>query len=133
MKEAGSKCKMVVSGQNYPALLQKLIVQGLIKIEEMEVVVYCRSEDVTTVTKILPKAVEEYVTIMKKESGVTLHPKVTVNADRARDLPDSSNGGVKLTALNGKIVLDNTMTSRLELVYEELMPSIRAILFPEAE
>jgi len=124
---------MVVSGQNYPALLQKLIVQGLIKIEEMEVVVYCRAEDVATVTKILPKAVEEYVTIMEKESGVKLHPNVTVNANRAKDLPDSSNGGVKLTALNGKIVLDNTMTSRLDLVYEELMPSIRAILFPEAE
>lgn len=133
MKEAGSKCKMVVSGQNYPALIQKLIVQGLIKIEEMEVVVFCRAEDVTTVTKVLPKAVEEYVTIMEKESGIKLQPKVTVNADRAKDLPDSSNGGVKLTALNGKIVLDNTMTSRLELVYEELMPSIRAILFPEAE
>lgn len=133
MKEAGSKCKMVVSGQNYPALLQKLIVQGLIKIEEMEVVVYCRGEDVATVTKILPKAVDEYVAIMEKESGVKLEPKVTLNADRAKDLPDSSNGGVHLTALNGKIVLDNTMASRLELVYEELMPSIRAILFPEAE
>ena len=133
MKEAGSKCKMVVSGQNYSALLQKLIVQGLIKIEEMEVVVYCRGEDVATVTKILPKAVEEYVTIMEKESGVKLEPKVTLNGDRAKDLPDSSNGGVHLTALNGKIVLDNTMTSRLELVYSELMPSIRAILFPEAE
>ena len=66
MKEAGSKCKMVVSGQNYPALLQKLIVQGLIKIEEMEVIVYCRGEDVATVTKILPKAVDEYVEIMER-------------------------------------------------------------------
>ena len=105
----------------------------MIKIEEMEVVVYCRKEDVTTVTKILPKAVEEYVAIMEKESGVKLEPKVTINGDRAKDLPDSSNGGLHLTALNGKIVLDNTMTSRLDLVYSELMPSVRTILFPEAE
>mmetsp|Transcript_585 Transcript_585/g.1216 ORF Transcript_585/g.1216 Transcript_585/m.1216 type:complete len:222 (-) Transcript_585:213-878(-) len=131
MKEASSKCKMVASGTNYPQLLQKLIVQGLIKIEEMEVVVYCRKEDVATVKKIVPAAVKEYVEIMEKESGVKLQPNVTVNEDRSKDLPESSNGGVKLTALNGRLVCDNTMSSRLALVNEELMPSIRAILFPE--
>mmetsp|Transcript_32961 Transcript_32961/g.66471 ORF Transcript_32961/g.66471 Transcript_32961/m.66471 type:complete len:145 (+) Transcript_32961:331-765(+) len=131
MKEASSKCKMVASGTNYPQLLQKLIVQGLIKIEEMEVVVYCRKEDVATVKKIVPAAVKEYVEIMEKESGVKLQPNVTVNEDRSKDLPESSNGGVKLTALNGRLVCDNTMLSRLALVNEELMPSIRAILFPE--
>mmetsp|Transcript_11440 Transcript_11440/g.23410 ORF Transcript_11440/g.23410 Transcript_11440/m.23410 type:complete len:222 (+) Transcript_11440:177-842(+) len=131
MKEASSKCKMVASGTNYPQLLQKLIVQGLIKIEEMEVVVYCRKEDVATVKKVVPAGVKEYVEIMEKESGVKLQPNVTVNEDRSKDLPESSNGGVKLTALNGRLVCDNTMLSRLALVNEELMPSIRAILFPE--
>ncbi|EED90618.1 putative v-type h-ATPase subunit [Thalassiosira pseudonana CCMP1335] len=131
MKEASSKCKMVAGGKNYDGLLQKLIVQGLIKIEELEVTVYCRSEDVSTVKKVLPAAVEEYVDIIEKESGVRLTPNVTLNEDRAKDLPESSNGGVKLTACEGRIVCDNTMTSRLELVYSELKPSIRAILFPE--
>ena len=68
---------------------------------------------------------------MEKESGVKLNPNVTINEDRSRDLPESSNGGVKLTALANKIVCDNTMSLRLALVYEELMPSIREILFPE--
>lgn len=131
MKEAASKCKMVSSGANYSQLLQKLIVQGLIKIEEMEVKIYCRKEDKATIKKIIPAAVKEYVDIMLKESGVKLDPKVTVNEDSARDLPESSNGGIKLTACDNRIVCDNTMTSRLELVYSELMPSIRAILFPE--
>jgi len=131
MKEASSKCKVVADGSNYSALLQKLVVQGLVKIEEMEVVVYCRKEDVRTVTKVLPAAVKEYVDIMQKESGIKLSPKVTVNSDRNKDLTESSNGGVKLTALRGKIVCDNTMSSRLALVYLELMPSIREILFPE--
>jgi len=130
-KEASSKCKMVASGQNYPQLLQKLIVQGLIKIEELEVTVYCRKEDVSTIKKVIPAAVKEYVDIIEKESGIKLSPKVSVNPDRARDLPESSNGGLKLTALNNKIVCDNTMSSRLGLVYKELLPSIRAILFPE--
>jgi V-type H+-transporting ATPase subunit E len=133
MKEASSKCKVVADGSNYPALLQKLIVQGLVKIEELEVVVYCRKEDVATVKKVVPAAVKEYVDIMEKESGIKLTPTVTVNGDRKRDLPDSTNGGVKLTACQNKIVCDNTMTSRLTLVYSELMPSIREILFPDGQ
>lgn len=131
ISEAGAKCAVVTRGQNYPQLLQKLIVQGLIKIEENEVTVFCRGEDVATVQGILPAAVKEYVDIMKRESNVTLTPKVTLNSDRSKDLAENSYGGVLLTALGGKIVCDNTMKSRLTLVYEELLPSIRAILFPE--
>ena len=131
LKEAGAKCAVVTRGQNYPQLLQKLIVQGLIKIEEDTVEIYCRAQDVQTVSSILPAAVKEYVTIMKRESGVTLSPTVTLNTNRGQDLPESSFGGVLLTALAGKIVCDNTMASRLNLVYEELLPSIRAILFPD--
>lgn len=132
LKDAAAKCAVVARGGNYPQLLQKLIVQGLIKIEENEVLVYCRSEDVATVTKILPAAVAEYVDILKRESGVTLKPHVTINTDRSKDLKEDTYGGILLTALNGKIHCDNTMASRLHLVYEELLPSIRAILFPEA-
>jgi len=131
LSEAGAKCAVVARGQNYPQLLQKLIVQGLIKIEENEVTVFCRSEDVGTVKKILPAAIQEYVEIMKRESGVKLSPKVSVNEDRSKDLGEKTYGGVLLTALAGKIKCDNTMASRLHLVYEELLPSIRAILFPD--
>jgi len=133
LSESGAKCAVVARGQNYPQLLQKLIVQGLIKIEENEVKVFCRQADVATVKKILSEAVREYVEIMKRESGITLKPKVTLNTDRSRDLAESSFGGVLLTAYNGRIVCDNTMSSRLNLVYTELLPAIRAILFPEEQ
>lgn len=131
ISEATTKCVAVANGANYPQLLQKLIVQGLIKIEENTVEIYCRTKDVPIVTKILPAAVAEYVSIMQRESGVTLQPVVTMNADRARDLTDSVAGGIVLTALNGHITCDNTLQSRLSLVYEELLPAIRAILFPD--
>merc|ERR1712071_656253 len=126
LSEAGAKCAMVARGSNYASLVQKLI-----KIEDLEVVVFCRGEDKGTVTKILPAAIKEYVAIIEKESGVTLKPKVTINNDSKKDLPESSYGGVKVTAESGKIVCLNTMAARLNLVYEELLPSIRAILFPE--
>ena len=133
IKESGSKCAVVARGQNYPQLLQKLIVQGLIKIEENEVVIYCRKDDVATVKKVIPDAVKEYVEIIKREAGVTLKPDVKVNEERSKDLGEETHGGVLLTALNGKIKCENTLASRLNLVYEELLPSIRAILFPEVQ
>lgn len=131
LEEAGQKCAMVARGTNYPQLLQKLIVQGLIKIEEMKVTVYCRDEDKATVSSVLDAAVAEYVEIMERESGITLKPVVSMNTDESKNLPESSFGGVTLTAVSGKIVCENTMSARLELVYDELLPSIRAILFPE--
>jgi len=133
LSEAGAKCAVVARGANYPQLLQKLIVQCLIKIEENDTVIYCRKEDAATVKKVLAGAVKEYVEIMKRESSVTLKPNVTMNTDANKDLVESSHGGIVMTALNGKIVCDNTMSSRLQLVYEELLPSIRAILFPESQ
>mmetsp|Transcript_25500 Transcript_25500/g.37410 ORF Transcript_25500/g.37410 Transcript_25500/m.37410 type:complete len:222 (+) Transcript_25500:103-768(+) len=130
--EAAEKCGMVARGQNYPHLLQKLIVQGLIKIEEISVVIYTRAEDVSVVQQILPDAISEYVDIMERESGIKLKPNVSVSEDPAKVLGASTQGGVILTARDGRIVCDNTMQSRLTLVYSELLPSIRAILFPEA-
>ena len=129
--DAGAKLGVVARGDNYPQLLQKLIVQGLIKIEENEVTIYCRTEDSAAVSKVLPDAIAEYVEIMKRESGITLKPVVSINSNAAKNLSDSSYGGVVLTACAGKIVCDNTLSARLKLVYEELLPSIRAILFPE--
>merc|ERR1711865_1130576 len=61
VSEAGAKCAVVARGQNYPQLLQKLIVQCLIKIEENSTVIYCRKDDAATVKKVLQDAVKEYV------------------------------------------------------------------------
>jgi len=131
VKEAGSKCSLVARGQNYTHLVQKLIVQGMIKIEENEAIVFCRAKDRDLVAKVLPDAIKEYISIIQKASGVTLKPKITLNKESKWDLPESTYGGVKITACGGRIVCDNTMSARLALVYEELLPSIRAILFPE--
>lgn len=131
LAEGANKLAVMARGQNYPHLLQKLIVQGLIKIEEMDVTVYCREEDKEVIGGILSDAISEYVEIMERESGIKLSPNVVMNEDDSKNLPESTHGGVVLTAVNGKIVCDNTMSARLELVYEELLPSIRAILFPE--
>jgi hypothetical protein len=64
----------------------------------------------------------------------------STRTNRAKDLVESTYGGILLTACLpaclpacvGKIVCDNTMQACLTLVYQELLPAmIRAILFPE--
>lgn len=44
----------------------------------------------------------------------------------------TSPGGVALSAANGRIVCDNTLSSRLTVIYAELLPKIRGLLFPTA-
>lgn len=41
-----------------------------------------------------------------------------------------SPGGVAVSAANGRIVCDNTLSSRLQVIYQELLPKIRNLLFP---
>jgi hypothetical protein len=88
--------------KNYPQLLQKLIVQGLIRIDESdevdqnEVTVFCHGEDETTVKSVPPGTVKKYAEIMKWESTDLLEPVVSVNADRPEDLTDTTYGGIFL-------------------------------------
>jgi len=130
--ESGSKCGMVASGANYPRLLQKLIVQCMIKIDEIDVTVYCRKQDKKVVEEVLPAAIAEYVELMERESGIKLRPNANVSENSKQDLQATTHGGIIVTALGGKIVCDNTMSARLSLVYNELLPSVRALVFPEA-
>lgn len=52
-KEAVEKLAAYCKGPEYPAFVRKLIVQGLIKIEESEVEIQCRPEDKAIVTKVV--------------------------------------------------------------------------------
>lgn len=52
---------------------------------------------------------------------------MTVGAKR---LPNDSAGGIVLSADRGRIVCDNTLDARIDLVYKEQLPEIRATLFP---
>lgn len=92
--------------------------------------IYCRTADLPLVTKVLPSAVSDLKKIMKAAAGVDLSPSVTINPDRSKDLSPSTHGGVVATANTGRVVLDNTLAQRLDLIYEELLPALRETLFP---
>jgi V-type H+-transporting ATPase subunit E len=127
---ATQRLTLVSADANYTSLLQKLIVQSLIKIEETELTIYSRSQDSKAVKQVLPAAIKELTALMKDKSGITIIPKVKVNDDASKNLPESSCGGIVITALDGRLVCDNTLSSRLGIVREELEPAIRELLFP---
>ncbi|KAJ0398836.1 hypothetical protein ATCC90586_001363 [Pythium insidiosum] len=125
-------CRNAVTDQNkYKALLRDLIVQGLIKQFETDVIVAVRQQDVQLAESVLKEAVDKYVAIMKKEANLDVSKtKVTINRHAEGMLPASKAGGVVLYAKQGKIVCDNTLDTRLDQVYYDLKPQVRKALFP---
>jgi len=118
----------------YETLLKKLLIQGLIKLNESQLEVQCREIDVRTVERILEPAAREYEQMILEACGEKVSVKVTV-AKKSLPGPDigdgtpSCAGGIKISAREGKIVCDNTLNSRLEIAFGDLMPVVRSLLF----
>ncbi|KAG6974132.1 hypothetical protein JG688_00003223 [Phytophthora aleatoria] len=113
------------------ALLRDLIVQGLIKLFETEVVVAVRAKDVRLAEMVLKEATDKYVATMKKEANLDVSKvKVTLNKVADGMLSEAKAGGVVLYAKQGKIVCDNTLDTRLDTIYYDLKPTVRKMLFP---
>lgn len=107
---------------------------------EAEVHVRCRKSDYALCKEVCDQAAEEYKRLMKKEVNYFHNREVpiTLILDDNRWLPefddkegavDSCMGGLVLHAKKGRIVCSNTLDSRLQLVYQEAIPEIRANLF----
>lgn len=121
----------------YKELLVDLIVQGLLRLLESEVVIRCREMDRAVVESILPTAAAKYSKILNDEAGLKKTVKLSIDK-LGRYLPpppsgDSSVpsccGGVILLTADGRISCDNTLDARLRMVVTECSPAIRMHLF----
>ncbi len=124
----------------YKELLKDLILQGLIKLIEPEVMIKCRKSDEAIVKQVMDAAANDYKSMMANEvlafKGKDVPLKLVL--DEQRRLPefsgaagtDSCMGGIVMHAKKGRIVCSNTLDERLLLCYEEAIPDIRRILFP---
>lgn len=128
--------KMTHKGQEtYSKLLRDLITQGLVKLNEKFVVLVVRKEDVSVVEGVVKGAVSDYIGLIKEATGedvtcdVTVNKKVFLPPAPKGDGARSCAGGLKLTAARGRIVCDNTLDSRLQVAFQNLMPTIRSSLF----
>ncbi|KAI0524224.1 hypothetical protein KFK09_003588 [Dendrobium nobile] len=136
MKEAAAKELLNVSHHHhtYRHLLRDLIVQGLLRLKEPAVLLRCREEDRELVDGAVHIAKQEYA----EKAGV--HPPEIIIDDHVY-LPSSHgyhdahgqfcSGGVVLASRDGKIVCENTLDARLEVVFRKKLPEIRRLLFSQ--
>jgi len=104
---------------SYSQFLESLIVEGLLRLMEPEVIVSSRKKDGALVEIAVNNGVQQYREISGRDV------KVAVEAS----LRDDSAGGVKLISKDRKIVLDNTLDERLGLLEDRMLPEIRNELF----
>ena len=107
--------------EKYAKLLGGFVLQGLMALKDSEVTVRCRREDVSVVKNVIPSVSEEYV--------AKTNAPVTVTVDEGTFLSDSCIGGVVMLSQGGSIVVDNTFESRLDIAYNQNLPTIRKMLF----
>lgn len=113
-------------GKNYAETTKGLIMQAFDKLEnETSYQICCRKEDQGIVTKAISQAVAEYP---RKNITAALVANKILPTEITPGIP--SGPGVVVMAKDGSIVCDNTLGTRLNLVFTEQLPQIRKKLFP---
>lgn len=105
----------------YKQLLVDLIVEGVQKIDETDVIIIGRKEDLSLVQEAAQKA------------AALIASKPSIKVDTVRFLPPSNqgngqafcSGGIVLSGMSGKIMCTNTLDARLQQAYTGLTPEIR--------
>ncbi|KAK2598920.1 V-ATPase V1 sector subunit E [Conoideocrella luteorostrata] len=105
----------------YQKILKGLVLEGFYALNEPKMLIQARKKDYDIVKKAIEEATKEY----KKEVGKDIEATV----DEANPLPEESTGGVVIASGNGKIDINNTFETRLELLKESSAPAIREALF----
>ena len=108
----------------------------MIKLLEKELLIKCRREDINLLKQLIPECEREFVEIMQREasnSGVEYKTKLTLVEGEFLSGEAAEAGGMVLTSLDKRIVCNNTLQSRLDLCFEEFLPNIRKMLFPQPE
>ncbi|KAL2517244.1 V-type proton ATPase subunit E1 [Abeliophyllum distichum] len=100
-------------------------------LKEPSVLLRCRKEDKNLVDSVLHSAREEYA-----EKAKVHEPEIIVDHIHLPPAPSHHNahghfcsGGVVLASRDGKIVFENTLDARLDVVFRKKLPEIRKSLF----
>ncbi|KAK2657782.1 hypothetical protein Ddye_010834 [Dipteronia dyeriana] len=130
MKDSASKELLRVSNdkKGYKILLKGLIVQSLLRLKEPAVLLRCREVDKKVVESTVEDAKREYA-----EKAKVQPPKLTIDDKVFLPPPPSKadshepycSGGVVLASQDGKIVCENTLDARLDVVFRQKLPEIR--------
>jgi len=125
------RLKDISEGPGYSQLLLELIVQALIKLDEPTCTIMCREMDHGLVNSILPKAVEKYHSInpgQKVKVAIDTINRLSPPRVEGSDAPFCS-GGIILATAEGRILCNNTLEQRLAMAFDQLLPTLRVIMF----
>jgi len=116
---------VVKDSGKYKEFLKQAMIQAFLLIwDEEEVFVSCRKEDQSVVKSLMDSAMKEVKSRAQKECNTTLKMKANFN-----DKPVKCSGGVIVSARGGKVVCDNTLDARLNIVMRTELPMVRERLF----
>ncbi|KAJ3122437.1 V-ATPase V1 sector subunit E [Physocladia obscura] len=104
-----------------PAKYQTILKDLLLQLLEKNVVVQHRKKDSDIVALALEEARIEY-----KEK---LNSNIEITLDKTNFIPESSAGGVVVSANDGRFLLNNTLEARLDMLSDSMLPDIRIMLF----
>lgn len=68
---------------------------------------------------------------MLQETDRDMESKLTISEYSLEEKNKEIIGGVFLRSSEGVIVCDNSLDSRVRLIFEQLLPNIRMLLFPK--
>ncbi|KAK6935483.1 V-type ATPase subunit E, partial [Dillenia turbinata] len=126
MKESASKELLHVSHDHdeYKKLLKDLIVQSLLRLKEPAVLLRCREVDLNLVKSILDSAKDEY-----SGKANAYPPEIIIDSAYLPPAPTHydahepfCSGGVVLASRDGKIVCENTLDARLDVLFRGKLP-----------
>ena len=127
-KDTENRLKSVLSNtESYKALLQKLMLEGAIRLVEPEIFVLCRSVDRKLIEGIIPAVQEEYTKFMKKEIEKDFTTQFFIITEK--EMEEEEIGGVILYCRKYRIVFNNSLKSRLHLTFDKSIPDIRGKMF----
>lgn len=110
---------------NYRLAIKNLIIQGMIKLLEPTLLLICRREDIGLVKELIPECEKHFISTMKAEAGGDKEYKTKltlIETDFLTKEQGGECGGIILMSLDKRIVCNNTLQSRLDLCFEELLP-----------
>ncbi|GAV86995.1 Acetyltransf_1 domain-containing protein/vATP-synt_E domain-containing protein [Cephalotus follicularis] len=129
MKESATQQLLRLSNDKkaYKKLLKAFITQSLLRLKEPAVLLRCREVDRKVVEGVVEEAKRAYAEKAKVQA-----PKVTID-DQVYLPPPATNvdshepycsGGVVVASQDGKIVLENTLDARLDVVFRQKLPEV---------
>jgi len=105
----------------YQRTLTGLILEGFYAMNELELQIRAKESDYDAVRKAIDQASKEYKEQVGKDVSATI--------DEANPLSAEIAGGIVILGGHGKIDIDNTLETRLQLLKSAAAPAVRADLF----